>query len=311
MIISVIIPNYNHAISAVKCIEALADQIVDQNHRLTITVVDDGSTDDSVSLIKDRHGNRIKLIELGKNLGRSTARNTGASESDSDFVLFIDSDCIATDRSFIQSYIDELSKGADLVFGQVSTGGDGFWDLMQKSTFKNRQHDFDSGKHWAYTTQNVCIKRDLFLEAGGFDLAFDKHGFEDRDLFIRLIGLGAMTAYCHAANVIHDDRISLASVSGKMFSAGRYASIPFRKKHLTQYMLSPYAKLDCMIHPWLKYLDAALWPAIKKLGTANGSWLENRNIPLSLRILFARIIYGWHYLHGTNIAHKEIGAQLR
>ena len=307
MKISVVVPNYNHASSVMRCLDALYGQKIHESNQFTVIVVDDGSTDDSVSSIRLHYGDHVRLIELGSNQGRSTARNTGVRKSEADYIVFIDSDCVAADDQFIQAYIDAVSKGADLVFGQVSARNDSFWDLLQKSTFSNRLDEFRSGRHWSYTTQNVCIKRDLFLQTGGFDLAFDKHGFEDRDLFIRLIGVGANPAYCDDANVIHDDKISLASVSAKMLAAGKHVAIPFREKHPSHYMVSPYAKLDCGIHPWLKWLDALLWPIASRMARGNADWLENRHLPLQLRIYLARLVYGLHYLHGTALATKKSG----
>ncbi|MFM6988809.1 MAG: glycosyltransferase family 2 protein [Arenimonas sp.] len=302
---AIIIPNYNHASSAIRCISALIGLEIGHERGLEIIVVDDGSTDGSADIIYGLFKDRIHLIRMPHNLGRSTARNSGARESDADYVIFVDSDCIAADGNFAAAYLEVIRGGADLIFGQVSTNEDGFWNQLQKSTFRNREAEFKSGQYWAYTTQNVCIRRDLFLKCGGFDLAFDKHGFEDRDLFIRLIEMGAKPAYCAAANVTHDDRISLRSVSGKMLAAGRHSSIPFGRKHPRHYALSPYAKLDCRIHPGLKWLDLLTWPIVKRLGGSDAAWLESGKIPLSARIAAARLIYGLHYLHGTALAASD------
>lgn len=304
MQLDVVVPNYNHSASVTRCLDALLTQKLSGKDTFTITVVDDGSTDSSASFIQARYGERVKLIGLEMNQGRSTARNTGASQSDADFVIFIDSDCIPTDDSFIQAYIDEASKGADLVFGQVSTRSENFWDLLQKSAFRNRQNEFESGRHWAYTTQNVCIKRVLFLKSGGFDLAFDRYGFEDRDLFIRLIKMGAKPLYCHNANVIHDDKISLASVSRKMLDSGKYAARSFQSKHPAEYARTVYSKIDYGLNRKLILIDWILWPIARLAAQSRSDWLECRLIPFQLKSLVARAIYGMHYLHGTVLTAK-------
>lgn len=304
MKISIVIPNYNNSSLITKCLDALINQKLIGNHTFQITVVDDGSTDNSAGQISATFGDNINLIRLSTNQGRSTARNTGAEQSDADFVIFIDSDCIPANENFIKSYLDILPN-AELLFGQVSTKNLGFWDNLQNNTFSNRNAEFNDGQTWAYTTQNVCIRRDLFLKVGGFDTCFDKHGFEDRDLFIRLIKQGARTAYCHTANVIHDDSITLCSVSGKMLAAGLHSSIEFRSKHPAHYQQSVYARLDAVINPKLRFLDLLAWPIANSLAQGKSNWLEWRIIPLALRIAAARLIYGLHYLHGTVLARKK------
>lgn len=305
MKLAFIIPNYNQASSIIRCISVLIGQATGHEKGFEIIAVDDGSTDGSADSIREHFKDHIRLVRLPHNVGRSSARNAGVKESDADYIIFVDSDCIVSNGSFVSAYLEAIQDGSDLIFGQVSTNEDGFWNQLQKNTFRKREVEFNAGRYWAYTTQNVCIRRDLFLQCGGFDPAFDKHGFEDRDLFIRLLELGAKPAYCPTAKVIHDDRITLRSVSGKMLAAGRHSSIPFGLKHPRHYALSPYAKLDCRIHPGLKWLDLLTWPIVKRLSGSDATWLESEEIPLSARIAAARLIYGLHYQHGTVLAASD------
>ena len=57
-----------------------------------IIVVDDASSDNTNTLINKLEG--ITLITLKDNFGASTARNIGAEKATSEWLLFIDSDCI-------------------------------------------------------------------------------------------------------------------------------------------------------------------------------------------------------------------------
>src|SRR5262245_9894269 len=85
--LSVIIPNYNYS-------EFLGDAIksalqLEWNNK-EIIVVDDGSTDDSRSVI-ERYGDRIKSI-FQSNQGQLAACNAGFAVSSGDLVIFLDSD---------------------------------------------------------------------------------------------------------------------------------------------------------------------------------------------------------------------------
>ena len=68
--ISVIIPNFNRAGVIVATIENMLAQTLPPNE---VIVVDDGSTDDSVEVIRS-FGNRVTLIEQ-KNQGPGAARS--------------------------------------------------------------------------------------------------------------------------------------------------------------------------------------------------------------------------------------------
>lgn len=93
--ISVIIPLYNDADNIVRCLESVCAQTI--SGQLDILIVDDGSTDSSVSLARnvlERHSMlpQAHIISLEKNQGVANARKVGVQAAQSDFILFCDSD---------------------------------------------------------------------------------------------------------------------------------------------------------------------------------------------------------------------------
>lgn len=93
--ISVIIPLYNDADNIVRCLESVCTQTISE--LLDILIVDDGSTDNSVSMARnvlERHSMlpRTNLIQLDVNRGVANARKVGVQAAQSDFILFCDSD---------------------------------------------------------------------------------------------------------------------------------------------------------------------------------------------------------------------------
>ena len=73
VMISVVIPLYNKEAIIKKSIESVLTQDYDD---FDVIVVNDGSTDNSVEIVKAIHDPRITLIEQ-ENGGPSKARNTG------------------------------------------------------------------------------------------------------------------------------------------------------------------------------------------------------------------------------------------
>lgn len=88
--LSIIIPVYNNEKYLRRCL----DSIINLNYQnLEIILVDDGSTDDSLTIMTDyaAKDDRIKAISQ-QNLGVSVARNTGLAQSTGEYVMFVDAD---------------------------------------------------------------------------------------------------------------------------------------------------------------------------------------------------------------------------
>jgi len=299
MQISVVIPNYNSAATVVRAAQEALAQDAGAGHAVTVVIVDDGSTDGSAQSLAKTLGARICLIALPENKGRSTARNAGARATDADLLVFIDSDCVPVGRSFIREHVGAIEKGADVSFGQVCTPGERFWDQLQRNSSEWRARAFERGETWTFTTQNVAMTRKMFENTGGFDPIFDRFGFEDRDLFVRLEQCGARALYTPTAQVTHEDRITLASVARKQGEAGYHSAHLFRNRHPGVYARMAYGRLDCALHPWLTSVDFLLSPLASWLAKGPARWLEWRWLPFGLRALSARLVYGLCYLHGT------------
>lgn len=88
MTVSVVIPSYNRAHYIARTINSvLAQQIA---ARVEIIVVDDGSTDNTVSLLREAYPEVILISQ--SNAGPSVARNRGIEAATGEFVAFLDSD---------------------------------------------------------------------------------------------------------------------------------------------------------------------------------------------------------------------------
>jgi len=109
--VAIIIPVYNSSKFLRECIESVIAQTYEN---IEIILVNDGSTDDSLEIIElySEKDERIMYCST-KNRGVSSARNIGLKMSESDKVVFVDSDDIIT-PNLVEILINE-GENADFV----------------------------------------------------------------------------------------------------------------------------------------------------------------------------------------------------
>ncbi len=120
-LISVIIPVYN----VEKYVERCLDSVIAQTYKnIEIIVIDDGSVDSSVSIIKKFKDKRIKLIVKGYNSGQSDSRNIGLSLAKGKYIGFIDSDDYVDLNYFEKMHNAAKQNDAEIVMvGMCSDDG--------------------------------------------------------------------------------------------------------------------------------------------------------------------------------------------
>ena len=88
-LVSVLMVNYNHADTIEKAIKSVLEQTYS---KLRLIIVDDGSTDNSVAIIKSIKDPRIELYEEKKNRQISAVTNIGMRKVHGEYLARIDSD---------------------------------------------------------------------------------------------------------------------------------------------------------------------------------------------------------------------------
>ena len=112
--VSVIVPVYNTEKYLRRCLDSLAHQTLDE---IEIILVDDGSTDGSLEIMKEYEGKysgRIKVYSK-PNGGQATARNLGIQKSNGCYIGFVDSDDYVGTRMFESMYQVAEENKCDLV----------------------------------------------------------------------------------------------------------------------------------------------------------------------------------------------------
>src|SRR5215212_3810304 len=87
--IAVIMPAYNRAGLIGRAIDSVLAQDFDD---FELIVVDDGSADDTVEVVRRYDDPRVRLVELGRNQGSNAARNAGIRSASAPLIAFLDSD---------------------------------------------------------------------------------------------------------------------------------------------------------------------------------------------------------------------------
>lgn len=127
MFLSIIIPIYNPPEQLLrKCIDSCLEQDIDKCE-YEIICVDDGSTDNSLLLLKDYEKlfSNIKVITQ-VNSGVSVARNTGMSVANGDYVWFVDADDFIVENSLDK--LKSLLFEKDIV--KLNFGSYHFFDFL-------------------------------------------------------------------------------------------------------------------------------------------------------------------------------------
>lgn len=142
-LISIIIPVYNAEKYINRCIKSIVNQSYQE---LEIIVVNDGSTDDSLSICATlaMQDNRIKVISQD-NGGVSKARNTGLRLAKGEYVMFLDSDDYML-PGMCKTMLDVLhSKQVDCVICGIQEPEGGLWCPQRNidySTLEDFKRDF-------------------------------------------------------------------------------------------------------------------------------------------------------------------------
>jgi glycosyltransferase involved in cell wall biosynthesis len=190
--ISVIIPTYNREAQVVRAISSVFAQSVPVDE---VIVVDDGSTDKTVSIVRKEFGKSVTLIEQ-QNQGVSVARNRGIEAAKFEWVAFLDSDDFWMEEK-INLQLEALRLGESDI-GLCFTDNR-YWGNPDMEFSRFEETGFQSSSKFGvlerpinyiltgrepFFTSTLLIRRSLLMEYGGFD---DKLIIrEDTDLLFRL-----------------------------------------------------------------------------------------------------------------------------
>jgi glycosyltransferase involved in cell wall biosynthesis len=154
-----------------------------------LLVVDDGSSDQSVALAKERGA---QVLATGGRRGPAHARNLGAGAAQGDILLFIDADVLI--RPDTLQRIDQAFTGDPQLDALIGSYDEDPAAPNFLSQYKNLMHCFvhqhASRRASTFWTGCGAIRRSVFAESRGFDERYTKPSIEDIELGVRLIRQG-------------------------------------------------------------------------------------------------------------------------
>lgn len=116
--LSVVIPCYNEEKTLERCVERVL-KISDEFLHLEIIIIDDCSTDGSLSIARglENKDSRIIVIQQDKNQGKGAALRTGFRKATGDFIAIQDADLEYNPTDLLRLLEPLVSNDADVVFG--------------------------------------------------------------------------------------------------------------------------------------------------------------------------------------------------
>ena len=223
-LVSVVVPIYNVQQYLPQCLDSLVNQ---QYKNLEIICVNDGSTDDSLTILEKYKQRDDRIIVISQpNKGLSAARNTGLKQVTGEFVIFVDSDdWLELDAISLMSQIFKTPEIDFLCFGtQIHTESND-----EKASYYGRTYPksriVSTKSHWI-TKINVSawskIYRAQFLKNNRL-LFPEGLYYEDIAFYWNCISFARSIAL--SDNILYNYRIRSNSIMGKSYVKKRGMAI--------------------------------------------------------------------------------------
>jgi GT2 family glycosyltransferase/glycosyltransferase involved in cell wall biosynthesis len=230
--ISIIVLNYNQAQTTVECIEALhraSSELIRE-----IVVVDNGSDDDEVAILRrHRRSRQFTLVEVGDNRYFSEGNNIGVDHTSTDYIVLLNNDAFVH-PGWIETLAGTMEKDPSIAAvgpmflypdGRVQEVGGvalATGDVVQigKGSVWGPEH-FDTVCAVDFCSAAcLMMRRADYLQVGGLGFEWEPAYYEDTDLCLKLWTSCGKVVVNPLARVTHieshttsDRRLQLQNIS--------------------------------------------------------------------------------------------------
>jgi glycosyltransferase involved in cell wall biosynthesis len=182
--LSVIIPAYNEGSSIHRILDKVRNVTLSGDISKEIIVVDDCSTDDTMSIIEryliEHTGTDLKYFRHEKNLGKGAALHTGIRHASGEYLVIQDADLEYDPADYNRLLKPVLEGMADVVYGSRFQGGSPHRILFFWHTIGNKFLTFLSNMftNLNLTDMETCYKLFDTKLIQSIDLKEKRFGFE-------------------------------------------------------------------------------------------------------------------------------------
>jgi len=252
MQLSVIILNYNVRYFLEQCVFSVQKALEGIDGE--IIVIDNASSDDSCEMMKTKFPH-IKLIENEANLGFPKGNNIGVAQAKGEYICILNPDTVVAEDTFtsiLNSQLPTSNSQLGIIGCKLIDGAGNFlpeskrgvptpwvaftkiFGLYKISNYFGKyyaQHlsENESGKVDILVGAFMVMKRELYIEVGGFDENCFMYS-DDIDLSYLVLKTGKSNYYFHETSVIHYKGESTVR-DGTYMKRFREAMQFFYKKH--------------------------------------------------------------------------------
>lgn len=226
--LSIIIPAYNAEKYIVHCLDSIFLETTQFTYE--VIVINDGSTDNTLSILNSYNTNNNLIIITQKNSGISATRNKGLEVASGKYIMFVDADDLLEPNSINLLLSEALKNNIDIVEGNYLfwyednsiSSGKPYWtekfsiNLLSKKDFISKIQGFPWGRIYS---------RDLWTNVN-FPLDFDYE-----DTIIQLTIFQKASTFVYLPNNIYKYRITPNSISSRLKG---------REKSLDSYFIIKY-----------------------------------------------------------------------
>jgi|WetSurMetagenome_2_1015567.scaffolds.fasta_scaffold200764_2 glycosyltransferase involved in cell wall biosynthesis len=198
---SVVIPTYNRRSTLLACLAALERQTIEPGS-FEVLVVVDGSTDDTAEAVGEREFRFAVRCLVVPNGGASKARNAGVAAARGEYIALTEDD-VVPDDTWLANAADALRDGAiDVLEGRT------VYDDTRRDVRR-----MDAGGIPSFIPCNLFVRRQVFLELGGYDPEFydgERHLYfrEDAEFGFRIVARGYRVMLAYDVVVAHPQQFS-------------------------------------------------------------------------------------------------------
>ncbi|ECL2266543.1 glycosyltransferase family 2 protein [Campylobacter jejuni] len=165
--LSIIIPLFNSCDFISRALQSCINQTLKD---IEILIIDDKSKDNSLNMVLEfaKKDPRIKIFQNEENLGTFASRNLGVLHSNSNFIMFLDSDDFLT-LDACETAFKEMKKGFDLLcfdafVHRVKTKQ--FYRFKQDEVFNQKEflEFLSKQRHFCWSVWAKCFRKDMILK---------------------------------------------------------------------------------------------------------------------------------------------------